>query len=523
VATPHVDALTASGVRYIRVFATAPAGATVGTTNTNPKRKRGNRPPRILATFKSAASLSQHLAGRYIPQVPLPFASLPPGSTTMPRTLLIAAACLSITCTLAAQTREQKVRGDKAKVESAGFWIYNDLARAYAEAKQTGQPLVVVLRCIPCEQCVKLDDDLVDKDERLRPLLEKFVRVRVVSANSLDLSLFQFDTDQSFAVFLLNADGTIYGRFGTRSDQSYWADDVSIEGLAKALEGALTLHAAYPANKAELAAKKGPAPDFATPRQYPKLQGKYGEQLNYEGNVVQSCIHCHQIGDAQRQYYRDTSGAIPEQVLFPYPHPKALGLILDPKERATVVRVEPGSLVAGAGFRAGDVIQKLAGQPPLSIADVQWVLHHVPPGGGTVQALVERNGKATELKLDLPTGWRQQDDIAWRASSWELRRMGLGGMYVKRLSAERRAEMKLPETGMAFNVEHVGQYAPHDGAKKAGLVAGDIVVSVGGRTDLLRETDLLAYSLNQLKTGSTLPVVVLREGQRLTLSWPTAR
>src|SRR5438046_2888727 len=93
-----------------------------------------------------------------------------------------------------AQTREQKVRGDKAKIEADGFWIYNDLARGYAEAKKTGQPLVVALRCIPCEQCVKLDDDLVDKDERLRPLLEQFVRVRLISANGLDLSLFQYDT-----------------------------------------------------------------------------------------------------------------------------------------------------------------------------------------------------------------------------------------------------------------------------------------------------------------------------------------
>ena len=47
-----------------------------------------------------------------------------------------------------AQTREEKVRGDKAKVEADGFWIYNDL-RGFAEAKKTGMPLVVVLRAFP--------------------------------------------------------------------------------------------------------------------------------------------------------------------------------------------------------------------------------------------------------------------------------------------------------------------------------------------------------------------------------------
>src|SRR5687767_5252570 len=96
---------------------------------------------------------------------------------------------LLIAGAVAAQTREEKVRGDKAKVEASGFWIYNDLPKAFAEAKETGKPLVVVLRCIPCEECVKLDDDLVDQDERLQAALEKFVRVRVVSANGLDLSL----------------------------------------------------------------------------------------------------------------------------------------------------------------------------------------------------------------------------------------------------------------------------------------------------------------------------------------------
>src|SRR5205814_3021427 len=130
-------------------------------------------------------------------------------------------------------------------------------------AKKTGKPIIAVLRCLPCEECVKLDDELIDADERVKPLLEQFMRVRLVSTNGLDLSLFQFDTDQSFAVFLFNADGAIYGRFGTRSDQTLWTDDVSIEGLGKALEGALALHKTYPVNKAELAAKRGPAPDFA--------------------------------------------------------------------------------------------------------------------------------------------------------------------------------------------------------------------------------------------------------------------
>ena len=109
-------------------------------------------------------------------------------------TLLFADAAFS-------QTREEKVRADKAAVEAEGFWIYNDLDRAFAEARRSGKPILVNLRCIPCEECVKLDDELVDRDPVVRPLLDEFVCVRVVGTNGLDLSLFQYDTDQSFAVF----------------------------------------------------------------------------------------------------------------------------------------------------------------------------------------------------------------------------------------------------------------------------------------------------------------------------------
>ncbi len=87
---------------------------------------------------------------------------------------------------------------------------------------------------------------------------------------------------------------------------------------------------------------------------------------------MQSCIHCHQIGDAVRDLHRSRKEPIPETVLFPYPHPKSIGLILDPKERATVTEVTPDTPAASAGFQPGEPHPHLAGQPLLSMADVQW-------------------------------------------------------------------------------------------------------------------------------------------------------
>lgn len=420
---------------------------------------------------------------------------------------------------LHAQTREEKVRGDRKKVEADKLWIYNDLAKGFAEAKRTGKPMLVVFRCIPCVECVKLDDDLINNNVQVRPLLEKFVCVRVVSTNGLDLSTFQFDTDQSFSVFFLNADGTVYGRFGTRSHRTLWTDDVSVEGLARSLEGALALHQQYPANKADLVLKRGPAPEFPAPENYPLLKGRYGPNLDYSGNVVQSCIHCHQIGDAQRQWYRDR-GALPEKVLFPYPHPKALGLILDPKERATVLRVEKDTPAERAGLRPGDVILKMEGQPLLSIADVQWVLHHTPPDKNSVSAEVRRGGKTVEVILPLPKDWRQRDDISWRVSSWAYRRMVTGGMLLQTVPAEQRKALGLADTDMALSVEYLGENGPHGAAKKAGFQKGDVLVSFDSKTGLNRETDLFDYALTECKVGANVDVGVLRGGKRLTLPLP---
>jgi hypothetical protein len=434
--------------------------------------------------------------------------------------------CLAVWLVLAglagAQTpREKKVRDDKQKVEAEGFWIYNDLPRGFAEAKKTGKPMLVVLRCLPCEECVKLDDDLVNQDPRVRPLLEKFVCVRVVSTNGLDLAQFQFDTDQSFAAFLLNADGTIYGRFGTRSHRTYWSDDVSVEGLSRALRGALELHAAYPKNRESLAGKRGPAPEVASPEKYPMLKDRYGPKLNYEGNVVQSCIHCHQIGDAHRSLLRSRKEPLPENVLFPYPHPKSQGLILDPKESATVVRTEKDTPAEKTGFQPGDRILTLAGQPLLSLADVQWVLQQTPAEGASLKAEVQRGENKLELTLTLPKGWRQRDDISWRVSSWGMRRALTGGMLLEDLPAADRKKANLPETVMALRVKHLGGgNGPHAAARNAGFLQGDVLVSFAGRTDLLRETDVFAHANRNHKIGDKVAVTVLREGKKVELMLP---
>lgn len=418
------------------------------------------------------------------------------------------------------KTREQKVREDRSRVEATGYWIYNDLVRGFDEARRTGKPMIVVLRCLPCEECVKLDDELMDNDPELRALLDQFVRVRVVGTNGLDLSLFQFDTDQSFAAFLLNADRTIYGRFGTRSHRTEWGRDVSLPGLARALEGALELHKNYPAHRESLTGKIGPQPEFSRPELLPALEGKYTSRLNYEKNVVQSCIHCHQIGDAIREQFRSSGKAIPEQVLFPYPHPKSIGLELDPHTRGTIRAVANNSPAQTAGFQPGDQIATMDGQPILSMADVQWVLHLTNPSGGTVLASVQREGQSVDLTMKLTAGWRQLDDISWRASAWGLRRMVTGGLVLEQASLQEREGAGLAQQTMALRVEHVGMYGEHAAGKNAGFLKDDIIVEYDGHRDPWRESDLFFYGVTHLLPGTKAVVKVRRGDQTLELVLP---
>ncbi|KAA5539318.1 PDZ domain-containing protein [Roseiconus nitratireducens] len=418
-----------------------------------------------------------------------------------------------------AQTREEIVRSDKAKVEADGFWRYNDIPGAFEEARRTGKPIVVVLRCLPCHECVKLDDELVDTDPVIRPLLEQFVCVRQVATNGLDLNLFQYDTDQSFAVFFLNADKTIYGRFGTRSHRTEWMGDVSLKGLAKALQGALDLHADYQDVKDSLAGKRGEPMEVASPELYPTLKDRFTDQLNYEGDVVKSCIHCHQIGDAQRSYYWDSNRPIPDKVLWPYPHPKLIGLIMDPNDKATVKQVTSDSVADQAGVRPGDQIARMDGQPLLSIADIQWVLHNVDPQGGEIPLQVQRGDQTLSLTLSFPADWRQAGDLSWRVTTWGLRRMAAGGLVLESVEADSGDQASASDE-MRLLVKRVGKYGPHGAAGRAGFKEGDVIIEFDGRSDFDSEQDLLTYVVQNRQPGDTVDAKVRRGDNVLTLQMP---
>jgi serine protease Do len=367
--------------------------------------------------------------------------------------------------------------------------------------------------------CKAFDEQVVRRDSRVRDLMDQFVCVRLVQGNAMDLTLFQFDYDLTFAAFFMNADRTIYGRFGSRSDRKEATKDISMEGFREALAAALELHSGYPANKASLMGKQSRTPRFKTPDEYPSLKGKYQPKLDYEGKVVQSCMHCHQIGEAERVFFRADRKPIPDEVLYPWPMPAVIGLTFDSMQKAKIKSVSKASIAEKAGFKAGDVIVALDGQPILSIADVQWVLHHATQPA-VLKADLLRGKKKETLTLSLSNDWRRHADISWRTTTWDLRRMASGGLVLKDATADERRKAKLSDSTLGLRVEYVGQYGDHAAGQKAGFKKDDLLISVDGQTGHMTESDLFGYLLQNRMAGTQVPVTVLRAGSKVDLVLP---
>ena len=347
--------------------------------------------------------------------------------------------------------------------------------------------------------------------------MEQFVRVRMVQGNGMDLSLFQFDYDLTFAAFFMNADKTIYGRFGTRADFEDATKDISIESFKGALEAALELHKGYPENKAALAAKTGPEPIKKTPEAFPALL-RYTSTLDFNSRINQQCIHCHQIGEAQREIHWYDRKPVPDKVLYPFPMPDVLGLNFSPKHRAKISKVTSGSSAEKDGFRRADEILTLDGQPIISIADVQWVLHRVSENS-TLPATVNRHGEEINLTLTLKSGWRKGSDISWRTTTGELRLVALGGMVLEDLSDAERQRNGIGETEMALRVGNIRRGDRRSGgqtnAEKAGIRRADIITAYGERTHRLSESGIIGYVLQEQPQAKALPIKLLRNGEQI--------
>lgn len=428
--------------------------------------------------------------------------------------------CQSVIAQEARKTPTDKLLADQSEFAGQNRWIYNDLDKALAQSKKSGKPVLIVFRCVPCEACSHFDRRVIEPDKATTALLDKFECVRITQANGLDLRQFQFDWDQSFHVIFMDADRQILARFGTRSQRPE-DDDMTIAGFQATMKGVLDLAASADRdNVRKITSGKKPqdTPDYFRPELMPTLLGTYTSTLAKSGNIARSCIHCHQIRDAERNLTRNAGEPFDQKNLFPYPLPDTIGIRLSPDSQARVLAVEPDSLADKAGVKKGDDISRLNGQAMLSPADFQWVLHNASDGD-VLDVQVLRESKPVTLKITLAKGWREKSDLSWRPTSWNLRRMATGGLRLENMTTGEVKMAGIEPGKMALRVKHVGQFGEHATAKKAGFQVNDVLVSVDGRDDFLRETDLFAYGVTKPK-GQKMAVQVLRNGKKVSLQLP---
>lgn len=328
--------------------------------------------------------------------------------------------------------------------------------------------------------------------------------------NGVDLGLFQFDYDQTLAAFFLNADGTIYGRYGTRAGNGASSSThVSLASFGKSMERALALHRGYPKNREELAAKRGPAPEYPTVNAMPGFE-KRPLRINREGD---GCIHCHQARETPLRLKWEARKLRPAD-LWVYPLPENTGMKMLVDDGLRIQAVTPGSPAARAGLQPGDEVLALQGQPLVSQADIQWVLQHAAPTAN-LRLEYRRQGKAGSATLALSGDWKKTD-LTWRPSSGPGLRWGV---WSAPLPDEARAAAGIPAGALALKVANL--YGPRaEPVVKAGLRVGDVILGADGRSDFANEGEFLAYLRLTHGPGERASFNLLRDGKKMTLPVP---
>jgi predicted metalloprotease with PDZ domain len=311
-----------------------------------------------------------------------------------------------------------------------------------------------------------------------------------VKIAGMDLRQFEFDYDLTWYAFFLNADGTVYGRYGGRDATSADAR-LSLKGLRYAMDRALTAHK-DPPNARRLAGAPVRAEDFAAAARH------------------KGCIHCHNINEFRRADAK-AAGAWDRDSVWVYPLPENVGVTLDVDVGDRVKAVAPASAASRAGLKPGDRLARLNDLPVASFADASYALHKAP-AKGAIPATWLRDGKELSGALEVTAGWRKTN-LTWRPSMLDI--LPSVPFVGDDLTAEEKKKLGLPAARAAFRQgERV-----HATLADAGLRAGDVVVgfdrmAVDGSMD-----DLLGYIRRNYLVGETVTVDVLRDGKRVELRW----
>lgn len=388
------------------------------------------------------------------------------------------------------------------------WWVYNNLEQARADARRENKPLFVTFRCVPCKDCAAFDAEVAQGSDVIEQLArEQFIPVRQVEMKGVDLSQFQFDYDLNWAAMFINADGTVYARYGTQSAAGPDAYN-SIEGLKNTMLRVLEIHAQYPENADELRGKRGEDKPYETAMEMPGLRNRERYQA---ATTRENCIHCHNIHDAENQAAFE-AGEFTRDRFWRYPLPESIGLVIDPVSGVKIDEVQEDSPASAAGLKTGDTVTHLNGQLIASIADMQWVLDDLP----NTDTEVTVTTAAGEQTLELAAGWKEHD-FSWRGSMWSM--PPRFNVWTPTLDPAKQKELGIPAEESPLEVRWINVNEPGGkAARDSGLREGDIIVAVdGSRLTGMTPPQFVMFLKLNYQPGEKLPLTVLRNGREIAL------
>lgn len=336
---------------------------------------------------------------------------------------------------------------------------------------------------------------LSPKDSPLGKVLSKYVCVRVVRMDDVDVGLFDRDWNNAIYFFVLNADEQIYMRYGGRDSQS--PDTYSsLDSLRIALEQGLVLHQKY----LQGGLPKQERPKSLFPREIPLLVERTFKQ--------RQCVECHLIGDFQN-VQRERDGVLDKLThLYRSPDIKTIGISLD-VPKGLVVKEATGA-VASAGMKMGDRIAAWNGVPVWTFGDVQYRYDKVDRRAQNLQITVDRSGRSMDLTVDLPPRW-WWTDLRFRQSSVDPR-LDFEDLP---LTADDKQKLGLKPDGFASRVKYISAMAKLRGTHD--LRVGDVIVAVDGvERDAAANTAELYLKLHTT-AGASAKLEVIRDGKQIAI------
>src|SRR5262245_24662441 len=128
-----------------------------------------------------------------------------------------------------------------------------------------------------------IDEQLAQLHPEIKQAAERFVLLKIGDMRGLDLNLFDFDYDLSWAALMFDPDGNVLGRFGGR-DADTPGKYHSVRGLRYALDQAREQFERGAVHKRTPAEEKK-VEDYAAAKRF----------------APKACFHCHNVTEFRRE------------------------------------------------------------------------------------------------------------------------------------------------------------------------------------------------------------------------------